>query len=311
MNDNYKLGENDLLLSGLDGSNPLAFLAALGILQTIHSQYPAANTLMCWRKSKSSWRPVVVNNPIGTDVFCKTLEKILKDFSRAAYEIDNKLPFEVSKFKANALSTIHQGCLVCRRELDILSAFGSDAFANENGIFQDTKLRMIRAGDSAGNGFLSYARTICEKTTALDIKRSLFQNWDYCDKGSSLRIDPNEDRQYALRAGDPAKAATSSMRGANRLALEGMSLMYTAPSGTSLATTGFSGFKKTVYWTWPIWEHPISVDIAKSVISSPLIQEESVKKQSLSSLGIAAVFRCRRIATSKYYNNLSPSFAVL
>jgi hypothetical protein len=304
--------KSELMLSGLDGSNPLGFLAALGVHQTLGQHYPKENILMRWTQCGGVWLPVLINNPVGVDVFCENLEEILRGLSREPFQIENKLPFDVSKFRKNALDFMNQGNQSDRRNLDILAGFGSDAIANKDGIFQDTKLRMIRAGDSVGNGFPAYSLSICEETGALDLQRTLFRNWDYSDKGTSLRIDPNEDRQYALRGGDPSKESTLSMRGANRLAIEAMALMYTAPSGKSLGTAGFTELgKKCVYWTWPIWKYPISINTAKSVISLPMLQEESMNNHSLSAFGIAVVFRCRRIATSKYYNNLSPSFAVM
>lgn len=304
--------ENEVVLTGLDGSNPLAFLAALGLLNLVKTHNPNENPLLSWKKMMGMWRPAFIGSRIKGESFCESLEMMLNSVDTTPFEIDDKLPFEVVKFRQNAVIHLRQGKSVNRRTLDMLSAFGSDICSNEQGIFQDTKLRMIRSGDSAGNGFCAYARTICAGTSAAHIQRTLFEDWDYCDEGTSLRLDPNEDRQYALRAGDPSKEATVSMRGANRLAIEGMTLMYTAPVGRHLKTTGFSELRRrSVYWTWPLWECPITVDTVKSVVSCPYLQEESINKRQILSMGISAVFRSRRVATSKYYNNLSPSFAVL
>ncbi len=47
---------NQLLLAGLDGRNPLAFLAALGTLRSLTSTWPARQVRMSWQ-SLGGWRP--------------------------------------------------------------------------------------------------------------------------------------------------------------------------------------------------------------------------------------------------------------
>ncbi len=46
-----------LLLVGLDGSNPLAFLAALGTLRTLTQAWPERHVSMSWEMSEGAWRP--------------------------------------------------------------------------------------------------------------------------------------------------------------------------------------------------------------------------------------------------------------
>ena len=48
-----------ILLRALDGSNPLAFLAALGTLRLVHLSKPEAGVRMCWERSAGPWRPRV------------------------------------------------------------------------------------------------------------------------------------------------------------------------------------------------------------------------------------------------------------
>ncbi len=49
-----------LLLAGLDGSNPLAFLAALGTLRALSLAWPDRNVKMAWTQHSAAWRPVIV-----------------------------------------------------------------------------------------------------------------------------------------------------------------------------------------------------------------------------------------------------------
>ncbi len=43
-----------VVLTGLDGSNPLAFLASLGLLRSISEQCPASNFRLAWSKYPGS-----------------------------------------------------------------------------------------------------------------------------------------------------------------------------------------------------------------------------------------------------------------
>ena len=57
--------EEGLLLLGLDGSNPLGFLAALGVLQTLDSSELTTTATMSWNNCGGVWSPVI--HGIGLD----------------------------------------------------------------------------------------------------------------------------------------------------------------------------------------------------------------------------------------------------
>src|SRR3954447_7563099 len=47
------------MLPGLDGKNPLGFLAALGLLHVLHSSTPDLDLRMGWTTSGGTWVPVL------------------------------------------------------------------------------------------------------------------------------------------------------------------------------------------------------------------------------------------------------------
>lgn len=65
--DNNRQPPPGLLLPGLDGSNPLGFLAAMGLLRllTLTSDGQATRRQPClrWVISRAAWRPVITNAP--------------------------------------------------------------------------------------------------------------------------------------------------------------------------------------------------------------------------------------------------------
>jgi hypothetical protein len=56
---------DDLIFPGLDGTNPLGFLAALGALQLLTSEYRSQNVMMSWSGKEGVWNPVL--HRVGED----------------------------------------------------------------------------------------------------------------------------------------------------------------------------------------------------------------------------------------------------
>ncbi|MDO9110836.1 MAG: hypothetical protein Q7U40_09290, partial [Desulfatirhabdiaceae bacterium] len=249
------------------------------------------------------------------DDFVKRLHQTLMSTPTDPFEIEKKLPFSAKLFRAALLSTMEFASPVRRREIDILAGFGSEVHFDEKDVFEDTAFRMVRSGDSAGQGLPAYALAIRKHIDIDALNRTLFQNWDYRDDDFSLRWDPIEDQRYALRWYNPSsetnkKYALKTMRGANALSLEALALFPVQPQAFGkTATTCFSWFsRKREFFTWPIWDQPISLDIIRALLSlSDLHNSESPPRQILAKRGIVEIYRCERIAPNKYYKNFTPA----
>src|SRR5690625_6884028 len=59
-------GDSDLVLTGLDGANPLAFLAALGTLRIATRAWPDRRVRLGWTIAEGGWRPLLRAEPGGT-----------------------------------------------------------------------------------------------------------------------------------------------------------------------------------------------------------------------------------------------------
>ena len=53
-----------LVLVGIDGSNPLGFLAALGTLRTLTLARPDRNVKMVWTRHAGAWRPALTADDV-------------------------------------------------------------------------------------------------------------------------------------------------------------------------------------------------------------------------------------------------------
>lgn len=307
--------QTDWTLIGLDGANPLAFLAALGTGLIAGTIWP--HPRLRWRLLDGNWRPILSCPESDQERFLERLDVALHDASLAAFEIDGKLPFQADRFADALRVSVADVHPATRRDCDFLAAFGTEIRpemdARKNPVFRDTRLRMVRSGDSAGQGLPVYARVIRQATGIAHLRRTLFEPWDYGDHGfSSLRWDPLEDQRYALRWRDPSKSGANdgpgSMLGANSLAIEALQAFPVIWTGSEAETTGFRrNGRREVFFTWPIWSASIGMDVVRSLLALPALTDDEPPREQLAARGIDEIFRCQRIQQNQYYSNFSPA----
>lgn len=297
-----------LLLNGLNGGNPLAYLAALGALRTTALMWPEQNVRMHWSSAQGHWHPhLTLEDEVDRDDWLTALAQTLKSSpGHAAYTLADDLIIPCPVFKAAAMTAANLAHAGDRVQADFLAAFGSEAIESEaNGKktsqIADTALRTM---SGAGHQhFLGFMRELAAVTEIGHLRHALFETWRYADPGPSMRWDPSDDRRYALRWRQPSGDPVTTVRGANRLAIEALPLLPTAPVRARLETTGFTQRKgRGVIWTWPIWTAPVPIEVVRSLLSLPQLQADEPDRRNLSARGIAEVYRCQRITQGKYRN---------
>ncbi|HEY2932252.1 MAG TPA: hypothetical protein VGK99_10955 [Acidobacteriota bacterium] len=376
-----KENHDGVLFIGLDGGNPLAFLASLGTLRLLSLSLPEHRVVMCWQPHRGAWRPRMILEPeISSNELLDEVatacrygafrgrrqeakqweakfiaacaqqgndererEKTLKKQRLSGQRLRERLPEQILSFEvaieearlgllqiacphlliaddltlsapdfAHFAATASQAASHDDRSIaDFAAAFGCEAVTDEAGRIQDTGLRTM-----AGAGhqhFLAFMRNIVLATTANHLEKALFSLWCYDDpvENLTLRWDPIDDVRYALRwrnpSGDPVRKKQGTVLGANRLAIEGIPLLPTAPQASFVATTGFRGRKSfDTYWTWPIWSEPATLDVVRTLLAHQELQEDSPNRRLLSAVGVAEVYRSRRITIGKV-RNFSPA----
>ena len=292
-----------LLLNGLDGSNPLGFLAAIGALQVVTEANSSVNWRMNWKEQGGLWSPVLLGKKVLTqdgliELLMPTLTK-MKD----AFRFADDLTINCEEFRQVAQSAYNAAGLTDRHYADFIAAFGCDSLpiSAKNSRIQDTALRTM---SGAGHQhFIGSMRELVKTTRPDHLRSSLFEVWQYSDPKPSLRWDPLDDRRYALRWKEPSGDPVRTMRGANRLAVEALPLFPTAPRERRLHTTGFSQrHGEDVLFSWPIWEGALSIEVVRSLLSRDELQEPCPDRKRLLALGVVEVYRSQRITIGKYRN---------
>lgn len=294
-----------LLLRGIDGSNPLGFLAAVGTLRVATCASPSSNWHLQWQVCDGTWTPTLLgNDPFSEDDLIDLLMPPLKrGTDQPALTFAENLNVSCERFRAVTERAQAAATLTDRDEADFVAAFGCESLpiSGRDPTIQDTALRTM-----SGAGHQHFLGSMLEliQTTGPDhLRASLFLPWRYSDDRPNLRWDPVDDRRYALRWNEPSGDPVRTMRGANRLAVEALPLFPTAAGERRLQTTGFSQRRgEGVLFTWPIWNLPLNIDTVRSVLSLPELQEPRPNRDELSAMGIAEVYRSERITRDKYRN---------
>lgn len=294
---------HDLMLAGLDGSNMLGFLAAIGTLRAVTRADKSTAWRLGWKTDGTVWRPLLVGDRMTSpDALIEMLIRIIKNKdSNRAFEFEKNLSISPTDFRT-AVKNAYDGATYQDHDYaDFIAAFGCESITTpDTKTIQDTAFRTM---SGAGHQhFLGFMKKLTEATEPHHLHTSLFEQWQYLDDKPSLRWDPLDDRRHALRWDKPdSKDRMRTMRGANRLAVEALPLLPTAPFGSNLRTTGFSHDRK-IFFTWPIWETPLCLDVIRSLLSLSLLQKPQPDRKYLQSIGIVEIYRSQRITSGKYRN---------
>lgn len=295
--------DDGLLLTGLDGSNPLAFLAALGTLRAMGTADDKEIWRLQWVSHSSTWTPKIFCDAqaLNQNAFVIQLSDILCRNDTPEFDFAKDLNVSPKFFREILLRSINHSSINNRRLVDFLASFGSEFVASDDGKqIQDTAFRtMSGAGHQHFVGTMKELVTECETS---HLERVLFESWDYQDERKGLRWDPSEDRRYALRWGNPSKDVTRTMWGANRLAIESLPLFPTAPVNGQLETTGFSRHARDNCFTWPIWDCAMDTASVQSTLSLPSLTKPKPDRSELNARGIVELFRSKRITLGKFRN---------
>jgi hypothetical protein len=305
-NHNLPQQHDNTSLSGLDGTNPLGFLAALGVFCLLSKEN--SSLTMAWQLADCTWRPNLFGNKVPLTQLGTELHDAIAKLDKSVWSFDKKLPFAAARLRQEACNAVGSASITERGLADEVASLGVECWVDKDGDFEATSFCMVRSGDSTGQGLLAYGKRVLETTTESQLQQAVSSEWMYEDDQCAFRWDPGEDRGYALQWRNPSKVGALSIKGGNCLALLGMRLFSAIPSNRKAETVAF-GLKqpKQSSFTWPIWMYPVNLDVATSLLCLADLQEERPSRSVLHGRGIAAAYRSERIMTSTYYANFTPS----
>ncbi len=298
-----------LRLPGLDGTNPLGFLAALGLFRILSGDPESEHLRMRWVSFGGTWVPEMTGRQLTSQSLMDRLDKcLLAEGGHIGIGLFEDLGAKEPSARRNTI--IERAASASHKEREAaswLAAVSSDAVSSE----AINQLQTVRRDYFIGN-----IRSVVGRTTASHLERSLFHAWDYADPldNQSLHLDPTEDRRHAHQwnkpSGDPSRKTQGGMLGANRLALEAIPIFTSIPDGENLRTIGFTGRRSSdTRWTWPIWSVPIDFSTMRSLLCRAEFQQivpSDADRAKLREIGVVSAFRTYRILVGKTPNFTPP-----
>lgn len=305
---NFTRRPRTIALPGLSGSNPLAFLTALGTLR-IASGLANDEVQLSWGANDQQGIAMLhLNGDVDLGDFVEWITKgLIADLRKHQASMALEWMSGETENLRQSLGRAVDHALPNRRDVLDWSA----ALFSETAPDATSQLMMVRRDYVKGN-----FEGVLRLTTPEHVRRALFETWDYADglDNQSLHWEPTEDRRHAYQwhqpSGDPTRKKRGGMLGANRLALEAWPLFTSFAVNDKLSTRGFSGVRVgEVRWTWPLWSQPLNLDAVGSLLAARVLQANEPKAEELRSLGIFQAMRCSRILVGKT-PNLTQAFAV-
>lgn len=301
------MDKSSVLLPALEVSNPLSFLAAIGVLRSLDHEAKLQGTeppRLAFVK-QNGFRPVI-HGASSLEELIETLFKQTKTWAtdealQFGYDSAGKwLPLaeraadaklvrdlkpepetmrdfleHLARRIENTASPLSPAAIELRRTLDTASAYGTEINQATTGNTKPTAFHFT-AGTQR---FLDAVVRLNEGVTVEDFEEALRGPWRRDSRLPNMGWDATYVRAYALRAENPSDEHKTTLVAADWLAYIGLGAFPTFPRGKDLATTGiFGGWYDSVF-VWPIWSEPLTYRVAVSLLRLRLWEEIAREKR--------------------------------
>ena len=284
-------------LTGLEGTNPLGFLAALGI-QVAFVTKPTQPKL--W------WSDDVIPHAVTDHTVDSIVEQVLA-----------VLPLWKDSPSVNP--TLHDGSPMPKGDELKITSDNIRRYldqASQHRVAGDLGLSLVAEGSMDKQGaakpsdlyftagqqkFLASIRQIMSSVSDTDVRTGLLGPWMYSSDLPSLGWDVADDRMYALSSCNPSSEKKLTNPGPEALAVLGLSTHSVFACVGRTVTLGCSGKWKNGKYTWPIWSMPASPYSVKSLLAHACI-DDARRHGWFASWGIRTILRStiRRSAQGGY-----------
>jgi hypothetical protein len=297
-------------LLGVDGSNPLGFLAALGLLRVVPGAKLGFSDDGSFQafvdgldKSESGVAALIAADAKAAANECApwrfTYMKAPTKKKGAQWVADLKPPpQDFKKFLAHCIKAWLTGN---DEAANYAAAYGTDIAVDNKGNTKPTAFHFTAANQT----FLGAVDDIRASLTQEWIETSLFKGHGE-RPGSNLRWDPGAERNWALMANNPNDDGTRVDAPLEWLAFRGLPLLPSFPRGSRIITTGVVGRGHDMTFTWPLWSIPASLSATRSA----LLVDWTGNATERASRGIFAICSSAIRRTGQGFGNFGPSSVV-
>ncbi|MEW6247042.1 MAG: hypothetical protein AB1555_10065 [Nitrospirota bacterium] len=304
------IGQADIKLTGLIGSNPLGALAAFGLLRVCHEISALAFASLSWQLEDDWVAVLTLPTGQGETSLVSQLAEYLRARRLEVFTWSDDIRERPESYKRRLREQAQKARYCERLEADYYAAYGSEMKADgSKGLVKPTAFHMT----SGQQKFLKSVREVAEslRNGSEDaIREALFGPWHYQDQYHSLGWDPITERMYALRYRAPTSEQPVCVRAAVWFAVEALPLFPTVVARGRLDTAAFAKQDGVARFVWPIWSKPIGLDTLRTLLLTSELFGRLDQWESLERRGVAAIYESVRSEFGQGYAILRPSALV-
>jgi hypothetical protein len=307
-----------LVLTGLDAQNPLAFLAALGLLRVLdeHAVRDGLPRPRLGFAEDGRQTPFVDDAHDSDDGIAILLADAVRrgddpvlqlcyDDTGRAVAPNTGGTRDLKPAPASARELLDRVASGPRTTADLAAALFSELVQDNNGNTKPTAFHFT-AGQQQ---FLEMVEALRTGITEADLREALFGPWIGASTLPSLTWDATVARLYALRAGNPSKEKRGSVPAANWLGVLGLAYFPVTVERNRLVTTCVTGGWKDSSFTWPVWTPPSTSPTIAALLRTNVAASTSDARKAI---GIAQVLSARILRSDQGgYGSFTPAEVVL
>lgn len=245
-------------LTGLEGNNPLGFLAALGVQELF--QDSGEPPRLWWSDDSIAYAVIdveideIVNQALIVLPRWRTHRSLNPGFNAKADRSAKFAPSDIRRY----LEATQDG----QPGSALATSLIAEGSLDNNNVAKPSDL-YFTAGKLL---FVKIAKEVLMMVDGDAIKEALLGPWK-SRKVSSLGWDPAAYIPYSLTAIKPGTGSKSAYPGVEALALLGMSRHPVFNGNSRTLTQGCSGTWQNSIYTWPLWNRPSGYGAVRSLLA--------------------------------------------
>lgn len=260
------------VLKGLNGSNPLGFMASVGVLRLLEGQGSRPRLGFIEDGGFHAWiecNPALDDIPgiVSKDAECAAgpqpwrLEYEKQEKRGIKSVADLKAPPE--QFRKFLTSAIDEWLMGRPEQSNYAAAYGTDVAVDGKGNTKPTAFHFTAANQQ----FLGAVEESRRKITRDWVDESLADRDGKAKPGSNLRWDPDAERSRALMGVNPNDDGTVVNAPLEWLAFRGLPALPCVPVGSRILTCGVTGRRQDeLRFHWPLWSCGASYATVRSLL---------------------------------------------
>lgn len=301
---------NSLPLAGVDGQHLWGFLTALGSLSLLdeHARENSCDSpCLAFQEDGTA----VLLSPVAREHLAAVLLAKLK--ARQVYldsnlaNINKPSDFTRSSYEAVAIASVAPAAI------DLLA--GLACVVGE----EPSESTLCAANGASHQNLVQSMRDVLKLADAEHIRLALFEPWRRAyrvpedrrkefklgTRKPTLRLDPSDERLYALRFSNPTLADDFSTElGAQALAIPAFALLPVVP-GKQPVTVASKRSRQRVTFSWVLWSLPATLRTVRSLVWEGVGRPKEQRER-----GVFAAFSADRVSGAKGKLSFAPSQGV-